>query len=115
MIFRKKTFLDTQIELCESRINEGNLSPKQLGQLLDVRTKLEEQKEKEKLHIDWGKVADISLRIFEVGATVGMTYAGYKMTEKIALMSYNKDEALEMCNSRVWNMKNDIRSLLPKK
>lgn len=115
-IFRKdKAFLDEQIDIVEAKIRAGNLDSAELGRLLDVRSKLEEEKRKETKDIDWKGVIDILLRVAEIGGTLYLTYMGYKLTANIAVLSYGQDEAMTMCNGRVWNLKDMPLRLLPKK
>lgn len=110
-----RNFYDDQIALVERKIQKGDLDPKQIGALLDVHEKLIKARDGQKTQVDYKLISDICLKLVEIGAYGFITFAGYKFTERIALMSYDKDEAMMMSNGRVFNLKNDIQKLLPKK
>lgn len=112
-IFKKKdTLLDEQIELVNAKIRSASFGTKEYATLLDIREKLIKCKQEEsQSEINW----ELLLRVLEITANAGIAVAGLILYVKIAALSYGLDEGMTLCNGRVFNMKDSIMKVIPKK
>lgn len=111
----RKPFIDEQIDYVEAHIRRCKFGTIEYGRWLDIREKLIKQKKAEQKQIPWKDVADVGLRVVEIGGNFVLIWAGYKLYKDTARMSYGFDEEMRLCNGRVFNMKDNFTKLAPKK
>lgn len=113
-IFKKKdTLLDEQIELVNAKIRSVSFGTNEYAKWLDVRERLIKCKQEEETQgeINW----ELLLRVLEITMNAGIAVAGLILYVKIAALSYGLDEGMTLCNGRVFNMKDSIMKVIPKK
>lgn len=112
---KKCNILDEQIDIVEAKLTKVPFGSEEYFQLLELREHLVEQRNKEKKRIPWKDIADISLRVAEIGGNLLVIGAGYTLYAQIAKMSYGLDQDMTLCDGKVSNLKENIIRLLPKK